>query len=288
KGSLVAPDRLRFDISHFAKITPEELAAVEADVNAQIRADEQLKEQREVSMAEAQAQGAMALFGEKYGDRVRTIRFGDSIELCGGTHVAHTGDIGQLRIVGESALAAGIRRLEAITGAAADAWVNERLEQLEAIKDRLKQPQDPVAAVEQLLSRNTALEKEVEQAAKERVAALSKDILNDARAVNGARLLAKEVDLDAQGMKDLAFRLKDANPDLLMVLGGRHDGKALLTVLVGQQLIDERGLKATDVVKQLASEIKGGGGGQPFLATAGGKDPDGIPRALAKAAALLD
>ncbi|MCB9169625.1 MAG: alanine--tRNA ligase [Flavobacteriales bacterium] len=287
KGSLVAPDRLRFDISHFAKMTPEEIAAVEEEANRMIREDVALDEHRAVPMQQALDQGAMALFGEKYGDKVRTIRFGDSIELCGGTHVGHTGDIGQVLITGESALAAGVRRLEAITGRAAEALMKERSEHLSTIEELLKHPSDVVGAVRQLLEQNASLQKEVDKATKERVAGLADGLIAEAHVVNGTRLIAKEVDLDAQGMKDLAFRLKEAHKDLLLVLGARHGGKALLTVMVGEDLIREKGLNATDVIKQLAMEIKGGGGGQPFLATAGGKDPDGLPRAFSKAASLL-
>ncbi|MCB0790958.1 MAG: alanine--tRNA ligase [Flavobacteriales bacterium] len=287
KGSLVAPDRLRFDISHFAKMTPEEITAVEQEANRMVRADLRLEEHRAVPMQKAIDQGAMALFGEKYGDTVRTIRFGNSMELCGGTHVGHTGDIGQVRITGESALAAGVRRLEAITGRTAEAMMTERSERLAAVEELLKHPQDTLAAVRQLLDQNAAMQKELEKMTKERVAGLADELMAEARSLKGARLLVKEVDLDAQGMKDLAFRLKDAHKDLLLVLGARHEGKALLTVMVGEDLIREKGIRATDVIKQLASEIKGGGGGQPFLATAGGKDPGGIPRALEKAATLL-
>ncbi len=281
KGSLVAPDRLRFDISHFAKVTDEELAKVEAEVREMVRADLPLEELREAPIDKAKAMGAMALFGEKYGDRVRVIKFGDSVELCGGTHTPHTGEIGSLRIVSEGALAAGIRRIEAITSEAADQYVQDRLNALEQVSGLLKHPKDIAVAVQHLLEQHAALAKEVEKAAHERVARLQETILADAISVNGVRVVAKEVELDANGMRDLAFRLKDANPDLLLVLGARHDGKALLGVMAGQDLV-AKGMKATDIIKPLAAEIKGGGGGQPFYATAGGKDLDGLSRALGK------
>ncbi len=286
KGSLVAPDRLRFDISHFAKITPEELARVEAEVKEQIRADMPLEESRDTPMAQAKAMGAMALFGEKYGDKVRVIKFGESVELCGGTHAPRTGEIGDLRIVAEGALAAGIRRIEAITSEAAEAYVQQRLHTLEGLQDLLKHPADITAAVKQLLDQNAAMAKELEKAAHEKVAQLQHTMLDKAVTVPGARVVAQEVDLDANGMRDLAFRLKDANPDLLLVLGARQEGKALLAVMVGADLI-AKGFAAPKLIKELAAEIKGGGGGQPFYATAGGKDPDGLPKALKKAVTLI-
>ncbi len=287
KGSLVAPDRLRFDISHFAKVTSEELAAVESEVRSMISADLAFEDHRRLPIADAKAMGAMALFGEKYGDEVRVVKFGSSLELCGGTHVPRTGEIGLFRIVSEGALAAGIRRIEAITSMEAERYINERLEKLEEVNALLKHPTDLVQTVKQLVEQNTALAKEVEKAGKERVNALFGSLPSTARTIGDARLIATEVELDAGGMKDLAFRMREDHKDLLLVLGARHEGKALLAVMVGDDLQTSRGMKATDVIKHLASEIQGGGGGQPFYATAGGKDPSGIGRALLKAASLL-
>lgn len=237
-------------------------------------------------MEQAKAMGAMALFGEKYGDAVRVIKFGDSVELCGGTHAPRTGEIGSLRIVSEGALAAGIRRLEAITSEGAEKFVQHRLDTLDALQDLLKHPADITQAVKHLLEHNAAMAKEIEKAAQERVARLQATMLANALEVNGARVVAEEVDLDANGMRDLAFRLKDAHPDLFLVLGARKEGKALLAVMVGADLI-AKGITAPKAIKELAAEIKGGGGGQPFYATAGGKDPDGLPKALKKAISLL-
>ena len=287
KGSLVSADKLRFDISHFAKITPEELEQVQAEAQALVRADIPLEEMRDVPVKEAMGMGAMALFGEKYGDAVRVIKFGESVELCGGVHVPRTGEIGALRIVSEGALAAGIRRIEAITSEAAEQFVEARLQTLEKLQHLLKEPKDAVAALHALIEQNNALAKELEKAAMEKVDALQHTLLEYAVKKPNGRLLAREVDLDANGMRELAFRLKDANKDLLLVLGAKRDGKALLAVMVGDDL-QAKGLKATDAIKTLAAEIKGGGGGQPFFATAGGKDPEGLGKALAKAAALLD
>ncbi len=287
KGSMVAPDRLRFDISHFAKITPEELAQVEAEVKDLVRADLPLQEMRDTPVKEAMAMGAMALFGEKYGDTVRVIKFGDSVELCGGIHVPRTGEIGGFRIVSEGALAAGIRRIEAITSEAVDQYIEERLNTLSTLNDLLKHPADLTTAVKHILDHNASLTKEVEKAVHERVGRLQETILSKAVEVNGARVIAEEVDLDANGMRDLAFRLKDGNPDLLLVMGARQGDKALLGVMVGQALLD-KGVAAPQIIKALAGEIKGGGGGQAFYATAGGKNPEGLPRALKKAVTLIE
>ncbi|QQR85170.1 MAG: alanine--tRNA ligase [Flavobacteriales bacterium] len=288
KGSLVAPDRLRFDISHFAKVTAEELTTVEREVNAMIAEDLGFEDFRRMPIAEAKAMGAMALFGEKYGDEVRVVKFGPSVELCGGTHVPRTGEIGAFRIVGEAALAAGVRRIEAITSVEADHYISERLEKLEQVSALLKDPENLVGAVQQLLDRNAALEKELEKAAKQKVAALQGSIMQQVREVNGAKLIATQVDLDAAGMKDLAFRLREQHQDLLMVLGSQQGGKALLAVMVGDALVSGKGLKATDIIKQLSMHIKGGGGGQPFFATAGGKDPAGLKAAIEAAGSLLN
>ena len=288
KGSLVAPDRLRFDISHFAKLTTEELATVEREVNAMIAEDLGFEDFRRMPIAEAKAMGAMALFGEKYGDEVRVVKFGPSVELCGGTHVPRTGEIGAFRIVSEAALAAGVRRIEAITSVEADRYISERMDKLEQVSALLKNPENLVGAVQQLLDRNAALEKELEKAGKEKVAALQGSIMQQAREMNGAKLIAAQVDLDAAGMKDLAFRLREQHQDLLMVLGSQQDGKALLAVMVGDALVSGKGLKATDIIKQLSVHIKGGGGGQPFFATAGGKDPAGLKAAIEAAGSLLN
>jgi len=287
KGSLVAPDRLRFDISHFAKVTSEELATIEREVNAMIATDSVFEDLRNVPIAEAKAMGAMALFGEKYGDSVRVVKFGPSVELCGGTHVPRTGVIGPFRIVSEGALAAGIRRIEAITSVEAERMINEKLAKLEEVSALLKNPENLVAAVQQLIERNSAIEKELEKAGREKVAALQNSLMGTARTVNGGRLVTAEVDLDAGNMKDLAFRLREQHPDLLLVLGARSGDKAQLAVMVGDKLLQEKGLNAVSIVKQLAAEIKGGGGGQAFFATAGGKDPAGLDSALRKAATLL-
>ena len=288
KGSLVAPDRLRFDISHFAKVTPEELATIEREVNAMITEDIVFDDKRNVPIAEAKAMGAMALFGEKYGDNVRVVKFGPSVELCGGTHVPRTGVIGPFRIVSESALAAGIRRIEAITSVEAERMINEKLAKLEAIEVLLKNPADVVAAVQKLSEQNTALTKELEKAVKEKVKRLASSIPAKAKAnAKGVKVLVEQLDLDAQGMKDLGFALREQHSDLAFVAGSVIDGKPLLAVSLGKQALDLTGLKAVDIIKQISPAIKGGGGGQPDFATAGGKEPGGMSEALKKAAEIL-
>ena len=288
KGSLVAPDRLRFDISHFAKVTPEELATIEREVNAMITDDIVFEDKRNVPIAEAKAMGAMALFGEKYGDNVRVVKFGPSIELCGGTHVPRTGVIGPFRIVSESALAAGIRRIEAITSVEAERMINGKLAKLEAIEALLKNPADVVAAVQKLAEQNAALTKELEKAAREKVKRYATSIPAKATANSkGVKVLVEQIDLDAQGLKDLGFALREQHADLAFVAGAVIDGKPLLAVSLGKQALEATGLKAVDIIKQIGPLIKGGGGGQPDFATAGGKEPGGMAEALKKAAELL-
>jgi len=288
KGSLVAPDRLRFDISHFAKVTPEELATIEREVNAMITDDIVFEDKRNVPIAEAKAMGAMALFGEKYGDNVRVVKFGPSVELCGGTHVPRTGVIGPFRIVSESALAAGIRRIEAITSVEAERMINEKLAKLEAIEALLKNPADVVAAVQKLADQNATLTKELEKVAREKVKRLAASIPAKAKAnAKGVKVLVEQLDLDAQGMKDLGFALREQHSDLALVAGAVIDGKPLLAVSLGKQALEATGLKAVDIIKQIGPLIKGGGGGQPDFATAGGKEPSGMAEALKKAAELL-
>ncbi|MGV3636057.1 MAG: alanine--tRNA ligase-related protein, partial [Flavobacteriales bacterium] len=288
KGSLVAPDRLRFDISHFAKVTPEELATIEREVNAMITDDIVFEDKRNVPIAEAKAMGAMALFGEKYGDNVRVVKFGPSIELCGGTHVPRTGVIGPFRIVSESALAAGIRRIEAITSVEAERMINEKLAKLEAIEALLKNPADVMDAVQKLAEQKTPLTKELEKAALEKVKRYATSIPAKATANSkGVKVLVEQLDLDAQGLKDLGFTLRETHADLAFVAGSVIDGKPLLAVSLGKQALEATGLKAVDIIKQIGPLIKGGGGGQPDFATAGGKEPGGMAEALKKAAELL-
>jgi len=288
KGSLVAPDRLRFDISHFAKVTPEELATIEREVNAMITDDIVFEDKRNVPIAEAKAMGAMALFGEKYGDNVRVVKFGPSVELCGGTHVPRTGVIGPFRIVSESALAAGIRRIEAITSVEAERMINEKLAKLEALNALLKNPSDIVQAVEKLMEQHASMGKELEKFSKEKVKGLAASLPANAKPNSkGAKFLVERLDLDAQSLKDLGYQLREQHPDLGFIAGSVLDGKPLLAVSLGKSFMDASGLKAGELIKLLGPLIKGGGGGQPDFATAGGKEPGGMAEALKKAAELL-
>ncbi len=283
KGSAVHSKYLRFDFSHFAKLTEEELIAVESFVNARIDEQLPLQENRAVPMKQALEEGAMALFGEKYGDAVRTIRFGQSIELCGGTHVANTADIWHFKITSESAIAAGIRRIEAITSDAVKELFTLNDKTLGSIKSLFKGAKDPVKAVNDLQEENAKLVKEVEQLQKAKAKGLKSDLLKELETVSDIQFLAKKVDLDAGGIKDLSFEMGANLKDLFLLLASEQNGKALLSCYISKELVAERGLNAGAIVRELGKYIQGGGGGQPFFATAGGKNPSGIPEALEKA-----
>jgi alanyl-tRNA synthetase len=287
KGSLVHPDYLRFDFSHFAKVTDEELARVESIVNEHIRSNLELEETRQMPLSEARNLGAMMLFGEKYGDVVRVIRFGESVELCGGTHVSATGNIGIFKITTETAVAAGIRRIEAISGEAASSYFNDRLQQLNEVKSLLKNPRDIVKAVEDLLEKHSALNKELEKVSKGKTKDIKESILDKVSDVNGVKFLAEKLDLGPSEVKDLAFQLRNENPDLFAVFGSLSEGKAILTVVISDDLVSSKNLHAGNIIRELAKEIQGGGGGQAFFATAGGKNVDGIDSALKNAINFL-
>ena len=288
KGSAVHSRYLRFDFSHFARLTAEELSQVEQFVNARIQEQLPLEEAREIPMEQALQQGAIALFGEKYGERVRTVRFGKSVELCGGTHVRNTSEIWHFKILSESAIAAGVRRIEAITSDAVREYFASRDRALEAIRGMLKNPADPVAAVSQLQEEISVLRKEVEQLTREKARFLKDELRDKVKKVGGVRLLTGKVDLDAAAIKDLAFEMGSEYPDLFMLLGAEQDGKAILSCYISKELVEERGLNAGQIVRELGRHIQGGGGGQPFFATAGGKDPSGISKALEAAADYLN
>ncbi len=282
KGSAVHSKYLRFDFSHFSKMTTEELREVENFVNARIDGHLPLEENRNIPMKEAMEQGAMALFGEKYGDTVRTIRFGQSIELCGGTHVKNTADIWHFKIVSEGAVAAGIRRIEAITSDAVKEFYFNNNRMLFEIKDMLKNSQDPVKSVASLQEENLALKKQVEQLLKDKAKGLKNELIAELEDVNGTKFLSKKVDLDAGGIKDLAFEMGGQVDNLFLLLASEKDGKAILSCYISKGLAAEKNLNAGTIVRELGKYIQGGGGGQPFFATAGGKNPAGIPEALDK------
>ncbi|MDV7138265.1 alanine--tRNA ligase [Maribacter sp. TH_r10] len=288
KGSAVHSKYLRFDFSHFAKLTVEELRAVENFVNARIDGQLPLQENRNVPMEDAMKEGAMALFGEKYGDAVRTIRFGQSIELCGGTHVKNTADIWHFKIKSEGAVAAGIRRIEAITLDAVKDFYYQNNRSLFEIKDLLNNAQDPVKAVEALQAENIRLKKEVEVLLKDKAKNLKGDLLSELEEVNGINFMAKKLDLDAAGIKDLSFEMGNSHNNLFLLFGTEQNGKALLSCYISKELVSEKNLNAGTIVRELGKFIQGGGGGQPFFATAGGKNPAGIDEALAKAKEYLN
>lgn len=284
KGSAVHSKYLRFDFSHFSKLTTEELQDVENFVNARISGKLPLEESRNITMEKAIADGAMALFGEKYGDTVRAIKFGKSIELCGGTHVKNTGDIWHFKIKSEGAVAAGIRRIEAITNDAVKDFYFDNNRTLFEIKDLLNNTKNPVKAVQKLQDENTELQKQVEQLLKEKAQNLSGEIKNQLQEINGVQFLATKVDLDANGIKNLAFSLGKEHQNLFLLFASAPSNeKALLTCYISKELANERGYNAGTVVRELGKLIHGGGGGQPFFATAGGRNPGGIPKALEKA-----
>ena len=287
KGSFVGPEYLRFDFSHFQKLTDEETARVEKMVNQKIRLNNPLDEHRSVPMEKAKEMGALAFFGEKYGDSVRVVRFGESIELCGGTHVKATGQIGLFKIVSESAIAAGVRRIEAITADKAEEYFNEQLAIVDQLKALVRNPNDPLRAVQQLIDQQSELKKQLESLNAEKSGKLKDELAAKAEPVNGLNFIATRVDLDAQAIKDLAFALKAMVENLFLVLGNESDGKAGLTVMISDNLVAERQLNAGQIVRELAKNIQGGGGGQPNYATAGGKNPDGLSAAFDQAKKLI-
>ncbi len=283
KGSLVNPKNLRFDFSHFSKVTDEELQQVEDFVNARIQEQLPLIERRSIPIQQALDEGAMALFGEKYGDNVRAIKFGDSMELCGGIHVNNTADIWSFKIVSEGAVAAGIRRIEAITGEGVRQFFASQEELLSEIKSALKNPQDAVKAVVSLQDENAKLKKQIEALLKEKAKNMKAELANELQEVNGVQFLAKQVDLNPEGAKDLAYELGNLGNNLFLVLATAEEGKPMLSCYISKELVAEKNLNAGQVVRELGKFIQGGGGGQPFFATAGGKNAAGIPEALAKA-----
>jgi len=287
KGSAVHSKYLRFDFSHFSKMTVEELRDVENFVNARIESKLPLQEQRNVPMEKALEEGAMALFGEKYDDAVRTIRFGQSIELCGGTHVNNTADIWHFKIVSESAVAAGIRRIEAITNDAVKSYFHDNNRAFFEMKDLLNNAKEPVKALQNLQEENTALKKQIEQLLKDKAQNIKGQLKSEIKEINGVNFLAKKIDLDASGIKDLCFELGSQFDNLFLLFGAENNGKAILSCYISKNLVESKGLNAGTIVRELGKHIQGGGGGQPFFATAGGKNPDGINAALSAVEAYL-
>ncbi|MFM2016783.1 MAG: hypothetical protein RL007_439 [Bacteroidota bacterium] len=285
KGSLVNEEYLRFDFSHFQKVSDDEIAEIEKIVNTKIR-ENIAADIREMGIEDAKKRGAMALFGEKYGDVVRVVAFDDSysVELCGGTHVKATGQLGLFKIISEGATAAGIRRIEAISGERAEKFVNEQQQLVGELKAALKNPKDVVKSVQQLLDEKKNLEKQVEVLMREKAKIIRAELAAKATNVNGVNFISEKIELNnTDAIKDLAYQLKDQIGSLFLVLGAEVNGKASLTILVSDNLVKEKSLDAGKIIRELAKEIQGGGGGQPFFATSGGNNPAGIEKALAKA-----
>jgi alanyl-tRNA synthetase len=288
KGSLVNDEYLRFDFSHYARVASEELEKIESLVNRKVR--ENIPAVIEVMpLGQAKKMGAMALFGEKYGEMVRVVAFDKnfSVELCGGTHVKSTGEIGLFRIVSESAIAAGVRRVEAITSVKAEEHLNKQLSMMDDLKNILK-TNDVIRSVQSLLEENTLLKKQVEHLMREKAKGIKTELRAKVKQVDGISFLAEKIDLgSADAIRDIAFEMRKESDNLFLVLGAEVDGRPSITVAISDRLVKEKNLHAGNIVRELAREIKGGGGGQPFYATAGGSDANGITRALEKAKGFI-
>lgn len=280
KGSLVNPDYLRFDFSHFAKVTDEEMAQIESIVGEAIHSNIALNEKREVPIEEAKAMGAMALFGEKYGESVRVIQFGESVELCGGIHVSSTGKIGLFKIASEAAVAAGIRRIEAITGPTAETYFREKAEKLDEIATLLKNPKDLIKAIEDLISKNQQLNKEVEQLLREKAKGLKGELKSKIQSFGPINFLGEIVDLDTNSIKDLLFQFKNETENFVGLIGNSENNKCSLSLIISENLVQEKNLNASQIIREISKHIEGGGGGQPFFATAGGKRKQGLHAAI--------
>ncbi|MGB4293346.1 MAG: alanine--tRNA ligase [Bacteroidales bacterium] len=281
KGSLVTWERLRFDFSHFTKMTQEEIMKVEKIVNQYIRQNIDQIVYKDVPFEEAKKIGAIALFGEKYGDTVRVVKFGESVELCGGTHIRNTGSIGIFKIISESAISAGVRRIEAVTGEKAEEYINSRISEADEVAELLKSTGNITENVKKLLSENAALRKNIERMQSQLAAIYRKNLEDKATVINGIRFIKGIVDTDSpELLKNIAHQLRNIYDDMVFVAGSSSDKKAHLIVLISDRLVKEKNISATDLIKYISPAIEGDGGGQPFLATAGGKKPSGLQDAL--------
>ena len=288
KGSYVSADTLRFDFSHFQKVTDEELRRVEQLVNSLIRQDLQLDEHRDMPMEEAKKLGAVALFGEKYGDRVRVVRFGPSCEFCGGIHVAATGRIGFFKIVSESSVAAGVRRIEAMTGEVCENAIYLLEDTLRDLKSLFNNAKDLKAVVTKYIDEHDHMKKEIDQFRAQAVDRMTQELVRRAEEVDGLRVVKAVVPLDPAAAKDLVFKVRQAIPDnLVCVVGSVHEDKPLLSVMFSDDLVASHELNAGKIIREAAKLIKGGGGGQPHYAQAGGKDRDGLAAAVDKVLELV-
>jgi alanyl-tRNA synthetase len=283
KGSFVSPDTLRFDFAHFQKVTDEELRQVERLVNRMIRDDYALDEHRDTPLEEAKEMGAVALFGEKYGDKVRVVRFGPSCEFCGGIHAASTGRIGFFKIVSESSVAAGIRRIEAMTGQQCEEAMYALEDTLKFVKDIFNNAKDLKAAIKKYIDENASMKKEIEGFRSQAVDRAAKALAEKAQLVNGVKLVKAVLPLDPASAKDVAFKVREqVDGSLVCVLGTQHEGKPMLSVMLSEDMVKAHGLNAGQMVREAAKLIQGGGGGQPHYAQAGGKNADGLLAAVDK------
>ena len=287
KGSLVKSQALRFDFSHFSKVTDEELHQIETLVNQRVQTNLALNEHRDLPLEEAKNRGAMMLFGEKYGEEVRMIEFGTSRELCGGTHAPATGALGLFRITQETAVASGIRRIEATTGMAAVLQARQEQQALKSVKDALKSPPDLNKAVEELLVKQVELQKELDAFRQQAAQDLKAQVIQELKVIDGINMYVGELPLETAAIKDIAFQLKHEHAPFFGVFGSRVGGKPTLSVALSDELVSDRKLNASSIVRELAQSIQGGGGGQPFFATAGGKKPEGMEEALEAARHLI-
>ncbi|WP_303643698.1 DHHA1 domain-containing protein, partial [uncultured Duncaniella sp.] len=281
KGSYVSPKLLRFDFSHFQKLTPEEIRKVEHIANANVRKAIPLDERRSMPISEARELGAMALFGEKYGEEVRVIKYGDSIELCGGTHVPNTGNIGMIRIISESSIAAGIRRIEAITGEATESFIDDISDTLRAVGEMFHNAPDIRQAIRKAIDENVELRKQAEEFMKERTRSIAAELVAAAVGVNGCKVVSMIGVRAPEMVKNVAFLVRQLSPEATAFIAATSDisGKPLLTVALTDDLV-KKGVNASTMVREAAKAIKGGGGGQPGFAQAGGKDTDGLSVAI--------
>ena len=287
KGSFVSADTLRFDFAHFQKVTDEEIRSVERLVNDMIRQDIPLQDHRDVPIEEAKKLGAIALFGEKYGDRVRVVQFGPSVEFCGGIHAKSTGRIGMLKIISESSVAAGIRRIEAKTGAQCEQMMYDLEDSMKAIKALFHNAKDLQTVIGKYIEEHDAMKKDIERFQAEAVERAKNRLMEQAREVNGVKVVTTVLPMTPDAAKDLAFKLRAAQPaNMLCVIGSRHEDKPLLTVMATDDLVKDHGFNAGKVIREAAKLIQGGGGGQPHFATAGGKNVDGLSAAVDKVVEL--
>lgn len=289
KGSFVSHDTLRFDFSHFQKMTDEEIRKVEMLVNDMIRQDIPLDEHRDMPLDEAKKMGAIALFGEKYGDKVRVVKFGPSIEFCGGIHAHSTGRIGMFKIISESSVAAGVRRIEAKTGKECEMLMYNLEDGMKAIKALFNNTKGLLGVIEKYIEEHDSMKKSIEQFQAERVERVKEKLISQARVVNGVKVIATTIMMKQDAAKDLVFKIRAAEPEhMLCVVGSTFDERPTLSVMISEDLVKDRGLNAGKMVREAAKLIKGGGGGQPHFATAGGKDVDGLSAAVDKVIELAN